>query len=142
MLLKKNEGFDVKFSNELKPEYYPLYEKYIIQVHHDGSMYPPNHDQFMSFLSCSVCPVLFIELWDKDKLINVAVTDQLNDALSSVYTFYDPDYRKQGLGIYSILKQIDIAKQKEKNFLYLGYQIDDCQKMNYKNRYYPTSTTH
>ena len=65
------------------------------------------------------------------------MTDDIPNALSAVYTFYHPDYRKYGLGVFSILKQIEISKQLEREFLYLGYQINDCEKMNYKNRYKP-----
>jgi arginine-tRNA-protein transferase len=61
----------------------------------------------------------------------------LADALSAVYTFYDPSQRKNGLGVYSILQQIELANKMDKPYLYLGYQIDQCKKMNYKNRYFP-----
>ena len=41
------------------------------------------------------------------------------------------------IDIAHILKQIDIASQQKRQFLYLGYQIEECSKMNYKNRYTP-----
>lgn len=136
-LLKKNAAFKVKISKQVKPEYYPLYERYINQLHADGTMYPANKDQYKSFIVSDITEQLFIETWDGDKLISVAVTDNLIDALSAVYTFYDPDYRSAGLGVNSILKQIEISKSMNKVYLYLGYQIDGCKKMNYKNRYHP-----
>ena len=43
----------------------------------------------------------------------------------------------KGLGVFSILNQINLTKLHNKQYLYLGYQIDSCQKMNYKNKYYP-----
>lgn len=67
----------------------------------------------------------------------LAVTDVLTNGLSAVYTFYHPDYRANGLGVFSILTQIEFCKKFNLPFLYLGYQIDDCKKMNYKNRYFP-----
>ena len=39
--------------------------------------------------------------------------------------------------MFSILTQIDQCKKQGLPYLYLGYQIDECQKMNYKNRYFP-----
>jgi arginyl-tRNA--protein-N-Asp/Glu arginylyltransferase len=135
--LKRNKHLLLKKSTQLKKSYYPLFEKYINTIHIDGAMYPASFEQYEKFLSCQIAEQLFIETWDNDKLICVAVTDVLDDALSAVYTFYDPDYRSAGLGILSILNQIRICAQLGLPFLYLGYQIDACKKMNYKDRYYP-----
>ena len=136
-LLKKNQHFKVKFSDSIQDNYYPLYESYINTLHSDGSMYPANYQQYANFITCNITKQLFMEVWDQDKLISVAVTDDLADALSAVYTFYDPSYRKSGLGVFSILKQIEQTQILNRKYLYLGYQIDDCPKMNYKNRFFP-----
>jgi len=136
-LLKKNQKYQVKISHQLREEYYKLYELYINQVHSDGSMYPANFEQYQTFLSSKLTEQVFIEVWHDQTLISVAVTDVLIDALSAVYTFYHPDYRRNGIGVFSILKQVSFANEINKDFLYLGYQIDNCTKMNYKNRYYP-----
>ena len=136
-LLKKNETFRVVVNDCLNDCYYSLYEQYINEIHHDGAMYPANIDQYQSFLNGQLTQQVFLEIWDADTLISVAVTDALNNALSAVYTFYHPDYRKAGIGMYSIIQQILLAKEMGNEYLYLGYQIDGCQKMNYKNKYYP-----
>jgi arginine-tRNA-protein transferase len=135
--IKKNKDFVIKIQHEQQDNYYALYENYINTLHQDGSMFPATTDQYASFISCNIAEQIFIEIWHDNVLISVAVTDVLNDALSAVYTFYHPDYRDNGLGVFSILNQLSIAKQMKKNYLYLGYQIDDCKKMNYKNRYFP-----
>lgn len=139
--LKRNDHFKITTSEQLKDDYYSLYENYINTCHQDGSMYPANYQQFKSFLSSKLTKQLFIETWlevgDSKKLICVAVTDMLINGLSAVYTFYHPDFKAYGLGVFSILTQIDFCKQHDLPYLYLGYQIDDCQKMNYKNRYFP-----
>jgi len=135
--LKRNAQFDIKISKSLSDHYYPLYEKYINTCHRNGSMYPATVEQFQGFLSSKLTKQLFIETWHNGQLICVAVTDVLFNALSAVYTFYDPDYKPNGLGVFSILTQIKICHQYGYPYLYLGYQIDDCKKMNYKNRYFP-----
>ncbi|MFT5756907.1 MAG: arginyl-tRNA--protein-N-Asp/Glu arginylyltransferase [Alteromonadaceae bacterium] len=135
--VKRNNQFHVKTSLQQKDLYYPLYEKYINTVHADGTMYPANYEQFESFIKSDVTQQMFLEVWDDDKLISVAVMDVLNNALSAVYTFYHPEYRNNAIGIFSILMQLKLAKEHNKMYLYLGYQIDDCQKMNYKNKYHP-----
>ena len=136
-LLKRNSAFVIKVSDSLQAHYYDLYELYINIIHTDGAMYPASYDQYENFLKTDAFEQIFIEIYDGDELISVATTDVLNNALSAVYTFYHPDYRKQSLGMYSILCQIEIAMQIGKDYLYLGYQIDECRKMNYKNQFYP-----
>jgi arginine-tRNA-protein transferase len=143
---KRNNHFIVKQSSQLKDSYYPLFENYINTLHQDGSMYPATFKQFESFLSCNLTKQLFIETWapvdeengvNDEVLVCVAVTDVLSNGLSAVYTFYHPEYKKNGLGIFSILTQLNFCQQMALPYLYLGYQIDDCQKMNYKDRYFP-----
>ncbi|MEW6982895.1 arginyltransferase [Colwelliaceae bacterium 6471] len=136
-LLKKNKHFQVTLSYEAKPHYYSLFEEYINNIHKDGSMYPASREQYQSFLASKITKQIFVEIYHQERLIAVAVTDILQEALSAVYTFYSPDYRSSGLGVFAILTQLDIAKRFDKEYLYLGYQIEKCQKMNYKDRYSP-----
>jgi arginine-tRNA-protein transferase len=70
-------------------------------------------------------------------LAGVAIVDQLDNALSAVYTFFDPKFSSYSLGVYAVLWQIDYAKRQHKNFLYLGFWIQACQKMAYKSHYQP-----
>ncbi|MDC2888068.1 GNAT family N-acetyltransferase [Psychrosphaera algicola] len=100
-------------------------------------MYPANYSQLTSFSQCDWLEQLFIELYDKDKLIAVAICDVTSDSLSAVYTFYDPDYANFSIGTLMILQQINLTEKLEKPWLYLGYYIRSCQKMNYKVNYRP-----
>lgn len=136
-LLKKNTAFTIKTSPTIKPHYYALYERYINTLHHDGSMFPASREQYDSFVVAQWLTSTFIEIFDQDKLIAVAVTDTLNDSLSAMYTFYDPNYHSQSLGTFAILTQLQLAKEWNKSWLYLGYQVDACRKMNYKTRFKP-----
>ncbi|MCW8995838.1 MAG: arginyltransferase, partial [Psychromonas sp.] len=71
----------------------------------------------------------------------VSVTDQLSNqqskAWSAFYCFYDPDYRAFSLGKYAILTQLKLAEEFAVDWLYLGYYIEKCQKMNYKTQFNP-----
>ncbi|WP_448211608.1 arginyltransferase [Colwellia sp. MEBiC06753] len=136
-LLKKNQQFSTCVTEHAKPEYYSLFETYINTLHSDGAMYPASEEQYNNFIFTDIAKQLFLEIYDENKLISVAVTDVLPNAISAIYTFYHPAYRKQALGIYSILQQIALAKTMKKPFVYLGYQIDECQKMNYKAKFFP-----
>lgn len=136
-VLSKSKQFRLEVSQHSKDIYYTLYEKYILLRHQDGAMFPPSTEQYESFLTCSWLTINYLELWQEDTLIAVAVTDTLSDSLSAIYTFFDPDYEAFSLGTMMILNQIEFAKQQNKRFLYLGYQIDACQKMNYKTKFGP-----
>jgi arginine-tRNA-protein transferase len=136
-LNKAKNRFEVKYSQVEREQYYPLYSKYISLRHQDGSMYPPDKSQFQSFLFCSWLTITFIELWDQDNLVAVAVTDCMDNAISAIYTFFDPDYEHFSLGTVMILQQLKFAKQQRKQFVYLGYQIDECDKMKYKTQFLP-----
>ena len=136
-VFNKGKDFRVAFSDEVKPEYYELFEHYVNSKHKNGVMYPASIEQLHSFTHCDWMDQLFIELYDGNKLIAVAITDITPDSLSAVYTFYDVNYSAHSIGTLMILHQINIVKQLEKSWLYLGYYIANCQKMNYKTKFTP-----
>jgi arginine-tRNA-protein transferase len=136
-LNKAKTLFEVKYSKTEREEYYPLYSKYISLRHQDGTMYPPDKTQFQSFLFCSWLDITFIELWHQNNLVAVAVTDCMQSAISAIYTFFDPDFEQYSLGSLMILHQLKFAKEQNKHYVYLGYQIDECNKMKYKTQFLP-----
>lgn len=133
----RNKDIKVLYSDKDKPEYFAIYQKYIDQRHADGSMYPASVEQYQNFISSIWMTPLFLEFYLADKLIAVAVTDNMKNSLSALYTFFQPKYDNRSLGTFAILQQISHAKAIGKTYLYLGYQIDQCQKMNYKSKFMP-----
>jgi len=117
--------------------HYELYRRYITVKHAGGGMDNPGPDDYMSFLTASWMNTIFYEFKLGDQILAVAVVDHLDDSLSAVYTFYDPDYLKRSLGTFSILYEIDMAIRLDLKWLYLGYWIDGCAKMSYKNKFQP-----
>ena len=71
------------------------------------------------------------------KLQMVSLIDILETGLSAVYTFFDPDYADRSLGTFAILSQLDLARRTGRQWLYLGYLVEECRKMNYKRQYLP-----
>lgn len=136
-ILNRNSDIKVVLSEEDKAHYYPLYENYINSRHQDGSMYPATPEQYASFAHGQWLNPLYVELHLEGELIGIAVTDPLEKALSAVYTFFKPSLAQRSLGTFAVLQQIAIAKRLNKQHLYLGYQIDRCQKMQYKRNFLP-----
>src|SRR5262249_61548950 len=74
---------------------------------------------------------------DKGPLLAAALCDRLSDGISMVYSFYDPEVGRRGLGTHMILDHIAYAKRVGVPYLYLGYWINGSPKMSYKRRFFP-----
>ncbi|UAL41978.1 arginyltransferase [Shewanella inventionis] len=135
--LKNNQDLHWKVNYHTRPEHFELYQRYINERHNDSPMYPASQNQYDDFLLSDWLPPMFIEVFDKDKLIAVAVTDNMPHSFSAIYSYFDPDYSNRSLGSLMILIQCQLAKSMGKRFLYLGYQIDQNRKMRYKRQYRP-----
>ena len=68
-------------------------------------------------------------------LIGASLTDILEDGVSMVYSFFDPEIRKNSIGKYIILDHIEYAKQLNLPYVYLGYWVPKSNKMGYKNEF-------
>ncbi len=78
--------------------------------------------------------------FDEDKLIGVDLIDVLDDGISSIYFYYDPDYSKYSLGKLSLYNQIKFAARSNKKWIYLGYYVQGCPSLSYKSEYKPYIT--
>tara|TARA_R110000824_G_scaffold288508_2_gene476570 strand:- start:140550 stop:141254 length:705 start_codon:yes stop_codon:yes gene_type:complete len=137
-VLKKNRDLKITPVESIAAdEYFFLYESYINARHSDGDMYPAARDQYKSFLLTKRKDTIYLEIRSKEKLLAVMICDHLLNALSAVFTFYEPTMDKRSLGTFAILWQIELAKRLNLSYLYLGYWIRACKKMNYKTQFQP-----
>lgn len=123
-------------------EHFALYRRYLHSRHPGGGMDDHSEADFDGFLIGRWSQGRFLEFrahgdGAPGRLLAVAVTDVLDDALSAVYTFYDPDEARRGLGTLGVLQQIAWARREGRSHLYLGYWIDGHPKMDYKRRFRP-----
>ncbi len=121
-------------------EHLNLYEKYhrFMQIKKGWDYYSVNSDSYYDLyvkgFSTFGREILYIR---ENKLVGVDLVDFLDDGLSAIYFYYDPDFSKFSLGNYSIYEQIQIAKQKGLKWIYLGYYVEKCDSLNYKINYKP-----
>ena len=136
---KRNHDLQIKITQpqDAGDLHYALYEHYINERHADGDMFPASRDQFEKFLIHSCTNSFFLEIWHADRLIAVSTCDYLDDGISAVYTFFDPDESRRSLGTFAVLKQIEQAQHLGLQYVYLGYWVPHSNKMNYKSQYVP-----
>ncbi|MGI9323393.1 MAG: arginyltransferase [Pseudomonadales bacterium] len=137
-IAKKNR--DLRVSREqpsMNNENFALYRYYINKRHADGDMHPASRDQFDAFLVDGRPEASFYNFRKEEKLLAVAVADELQDGLSAIYTFFDPSLPQRSLGVYAILWLLEYVQEQGLDYLYLGYWIRQCRKMNYKTDFQP-----
>ncbi|MFQ5644854.1 MAG: arginyltransferase, partial [Thiogranum sp.] len=91
---------------EFREQHFALYTRYLNSRHPDGGMDNPGADDYMHFLTSDWCDTLFVEFRLGQTAVALAVTDRLHNALSAVYTFFDPEAARRSLGTYAVLRQI------------------------------------
>jgi len=150
-LIEPTHKFEINLEGDsCTKEKYDVFLKYQMQIHKDPASRWKEKD-FKRFL-CSGLDRKILKIGGKTmklgsyhqcyrldgKLVAVAVLDLLPHAVSSVYLFYDPEYRQWDFGKMSALREIALALEAKYEFYYMGYYIHSCVKMRYKGTFSPS----
>ena len=128
-------------------EQFALFRRYLDSRHADGGMADMDIFEFAAMIEETPVRSRVIEYTEKPDgaskgrrgsgraLVAVCLTDVLDDGLSLVYSFYDPERARDGLGTYMILDHVALARQVGLPYVYLGYWVPGSSKMDYKARF-------
>ncbi len=140
-VMKKNKQTRILVRKPtISSEHLALYEKYhrYMQEKKGWEYYPLTLESYGDLYAKGFSSYGYEILYIRDqKLVGVDLVDFLEDGLSAIYFYYDPDYAHLSLGKYSIYKQIEMARKRELSWIYMGYYVKECDSLNYKEIYQP-----
>ncbi len=130
--------------SEIRPplvtdEQYDLLQAYLNTRHSDGTMADMTADEYRDMVETSPVPTILVEYRRAidSKLMAVALTDELSDGYSMIYSFFDTSEPHRSLGTHLILDHISRARGANHPYVYLGYWVKNSPKMSYKGRFRP-----
>jgi len=134
----KDIRIEIRPSPSLSSEKVMLYEKYLHSKHADGTG-EKSGDPFSALfaLHAGYDHIIEMNYYIGEKLIAVGIVDEAEDSLSSNYFYYDTDYLDRRPGVFSVLREISLARGMGKKYYYLGFYIEENQKMSYKKHFRP-----
>lgn len=118
-------------------EQYALFRRYLDARHADGGMADMDIFEFAAMIEETPIRSRVVEYSDTDSgaLKAVCLTDVLDDGVSMVYSFYEPDLQSKSLGTWMILDHVEIAREAGLPYVYLGYWVPGSPKMGYKAQF-------
>ena len=74
-------------------------------------------------------------VYEREKLLAVSFFNEGLDSVSGIYAMFDPTETKRGLGILTMLLEIQHAQKHGKSFYYQGYAYEGESFYDYKKRF-------
>ncbi|WP_089233067.1 arginyltransferase [Tropicimonas sediminicola] len=141
--MRKNSSLERNATSPWATEaQYALFRRYLDSRHADGGMADMDIFEFAAMVEETPVRSRLVEYREPGldvpqnpeagDLAAVCLTDVLDDGLSMVYSFYEPDLAQRSLGTYLILDHIEIARSAGLPYVYLGYWVPGSPKMGYK----------
>lgn len=136
-VLNKNKDVSVKINDlDYCPKIYDLYKMHSKKRFDSDIM--TERDFFLTHYTPST-NTFQVEYYLKSEMVGLGFLDFSSESLSSIYFIYNPDYKRRSLGIFSAIKEIELAKQWSLKHYYLGYFVEENHFMSYKAQFKPNS---
>ncbi len=140
-ILKRNQELSrVANSPWATEDQYALFRRYLDDRHATGGMADMDIFEFAAMIEETPIRSRVVEYAMPSApgsrvkhLAAVCLTDVFDDGLSMVYSFYEPDLSANSLGTFLILDHIEIAREANLPYVYLGYWVPGSRKMGYKS---------
>lgn len=116
------------------------HEKYELYLKHGERFEEGGDDDYEGFVETFFRHMPFgkvLEIRRKGRLIAASHIDMTSTSLSAIYSYWDPEESRLGLGTYSVLKEIELAAERNIPYVYLGYYVEENRHMSYKKRFTP-----
>jgi len=119
-------------------EQYELFARYQQSRHPGSDMALMGFYEYSAMIEDSPIDTFMVEFRDRAGVLTaVCLTDRTSDGLSAVYSFFESNGSRDGLGNYVVLWLIAQARKLDLPYAYLGYWITNSAKMAYKARFQP-----
>lgn len=125
-------------------EQFQLLRRYLDTRHPGGGMVGMDEIDFADMVEQTAVDSFVIEYREPSRggrpgrLVGACITDQQNDGLSMIYSFFETgDGARPGLGNFIIMDHILRASMAGLPHVYLGYWVQGSQRMEYKTRFRP-----
>jgi len=139
--LKRNDDIrlEIRTPSLISSDKINLYREYLDSKHSgiDGEKEIRDYETVLSNIHYGYSHTIEMDYYLGDRLIGVGIVDEAEDCLSSNYFYYDTDFLDRRLGVFSILKEILLARVMQKKYYYLGFYIEETAKMSYKKLFRP-----
>ena len=112
-ILRRNEHVHAVETQPLATgEQYALFSRYVMARHRDGDMADMDFDDYRAMVEESPVDTAIIEFREDSadgRLVGACLVDWLSSGVSAVYSYFDPQDPRRGLGTYMILWLADAA---------------------------------
>ncbi len=134
---RNNQDVRVEFAApQFRTESYELYCRYLRHQHPDTPQ-DESETSFRDMLYGEVVDSLEARYFVGEQLIGVSLLDITPQSLSAVYHFFEPELRERRIGVFSVLAEIEHARQLQIPHYHLGFWVKNAKTMDYKSDYGP-----
>ena len=122
---------------EVCTERVELYNKHLFRRGLNTNADEINRESYSQWLVESGIGTLEFSYHDNQRLLGVGLVDIGSQDASSVYFYFDPDFSKRSLGVFSMLKEIEWLQAHQFRYHYLGFYNNGCKALRYKAAFGP-----